>query len=217
MFKIYSERCSRNALGWLMAGKRELKREELRARLIEAAVRRIEVEGLASLRARDVTQDAGCALGGLYTVFADLDDLVLHVNALTLDAIEQSLALSEMRDSSPTDRLRNLARRYLDFAVAHRNLWRALFQHRLPDEGPPPQWHLEQHLHLMGLIAEPLHDLQPDLSDDERAIRARTLFGAVHGVISISLEGRFVGLPAEQLAKEVDEFVMTFAAGMRKS
>lgn len=197
-----------------MTGKRELKRENLRTRLIEAATQRIEADGLASLRARDVTQDASCALGGLYTVFSDLDDLVLHVNALTLGVIEQSLALSAMRDSSPTDRLRNLARRYLDFAVAHRNLWKALFEHRLPDERPPPQWHMEQHLHLMGLIAEPLRDLQPGLGDEERAIRARTLFGAVHGVISISLEGRFIGLPLDRLAKEVDDFVATFAAGV---
>lgn len=47
------------------------------------------------------------------------------------------------------------------------------------------------------------------------AIRARTLFGAVHGVVSISLEGRFVGLPLERLAREVDELVQTIAAGRR--
>jgi len=200
-----------------MTGKRELKREDLRTRLIEAARNRIDADGLASLRARDVTQDAQCALGGLYTVFADLDELVVHVNSLTLAALEQSLAISAVRDSPPTDRLRNLARKYLDFAIAHRNLWKALFEHRLPKNGTPPQWHLEQHLHLMDLIAEPLHELQPGLSDEARSIRARTLFGAVHGVISISLEGRFVGLPAARLAQEVDEFVTTFAAGASKN
>ena len=48
-----------------MAGKREMKREDLKARLIEAARNRIILDGLTRLRARDVTQDAGCALGGL--------------------------------------------------------------------------------------------------------------------------------------------------------
>jgi AcrR family transcriptional regulator len=200
-----------------MAGKRELKREDLRARLIEAARNRIIADGLPALRARDVTLDAGCALGGLYTVFADLDDLVLHVNSLTLQAIEASLALSEMKDSSPADRLRNLARKYLDFAVTHRNLWKALFEHRLPDGRPVPEWHLAEHLHLMSLIAEPLRELQPEMNDEARAIRARTLFGAVHGVISISLEGRFVGLPVEELGREVDDFVKTIAAGYAQS
>lgn len=197
-----------------MTGKRELKREDLRSRLIEAARIRIEADGLAALRARDVTQDAGCALGGLYTVFADLDELVIHVNSQTLAALEQSLALSEMKDSAPTDRLRNLARKYLDFAATQRNLWKALFEHHLPDDKQVPQWHLEEHLHLMGLIAEPLRQLQPGMTDDDRAIRARTLFGAVHGIVSISLEGRFVGLPTERLGRELDDFVTTLAAGV---
>jgi AcrR family transcriptional regulator len=196
-----------------MAGKRELKREDLRTRLIEAAHARIAANGLAALRARDVTQDAGCALGALYTAFADLDELVIHSNALTLAALEESMALAEVRDHSPTDRLRNLARGYLAFAVANRNLWKALFEHHLPEGREVPQWHLEQHLFLMSLIAEPLAELQPGMSPEDRAIRARTLFGAVHGVISISLEARFVGLPMERLERELDDFVRTIAAG----
>ncbi len=47
-----------------MAGRREEKREDLKARLIYAARNRIADHGLANLRARDITQDAGCALGG---------------------------------------------------------------------------------------------------------------------------------------------------------
>jgi hypothetical protein len=35
------------------------------------------------------------------------------------------------------------------------------------------------------------------------AIRARTFFAAVHGVISISLEGRFVGITPDLLEWEV--------------
>jgi len=196
-----------------MTGKRQLKREDLRARLVEAARNRIEAEGLAALRARDVTQDAGCALGGLYTVFADLHELILHVNSTTLAALEASLALSKVKTSPPADRLRHLARGYLHFAVAHRNLWMALFEHRMPDSQSVPQWHLEEHLFLIGYIAEPLTELQPEMSAEDRAIRARTLFGAVHGVISISLEGRFVGLPVERLERELDDFVQTIAAG----
>jgi AcrR family transcriptional regulator len=196
-----------------MAGRREEKREDLKARLIEAARNRIAQNGLANLRARDVTQDAGCALGGLYTVFADLAELVIHVNSETLGALQQKLASTETREMTPTDRLRNLAQGYLRFAIEHRNLWKALFEHYLPEDNPTPQWHLDEHLFLMNVIAEPLSELRPDMSAEDRAIRARTLFGAVHGVVSISLEGRFVGLPLELLEREIDELVLTIAAG----
>ena len=196
-----------------MTEKREAKREDLRSRLIEAARNRIAADGLRALRARDVTQDAGCALGGLYTVFADLHELVIHVNSRTLAALQESLDLVQNGVTTPTDKLRNLARGYLAFAVANRNLWKALFEHSLPDGREPPQWHLNEHLFLIGLIAAPLSDLQPDMNAEDRAIRARTLFGAVHGVITISLEGRFVGLPLERLGRELDDFVITIAAG----
>ena len=196
-----------------MASKRELKREDLKARLIEAARARIEAGGLLALRARDVTQDAGCALGGLYTVFEDLHDLVFHVNSRTLAALEKSLDLETLRALPPADRLRHLARGYLRFALENRNLWQALFEHRLPEGRDVPHWHLDEHLFLIGHIAEPLREVEPEMSEEQRTIRARTLFGAVHGVISISLEGRFVGLPVESLEQELDDFVRTIAAG----
>lgn len=196
-----------------MTGKRELKREDLRTRLIEAARGRIVAEGVSALRARDVTQDAGCALGGLYTVFADLYELVLYVNSTTLASLERSLALSEVEGAAPADRLRHLARGYLRFALENRHLWMALFEHKLPDGREVPRWHLEEHLFLIGFIAEPLAELQPDMSPEDRVIRARTLFGAVHGIISLSLEGRFVGLPVERLESEVDDLVRMIAAG----
>ncbi|KQS88135.1 MULTISPECIES: TetR/AcrR family transcriptional regulator [unclassified Rhizobium] len=198
-----------------MAGKREEKREDLKARLIEAARNRISADGLANLRARDVTQDAGCALGGLYTVFADLDELIIHVNSGTLKALEASLTLQEVKDRTPTDRMRNLAKGYLAFAVHHRHLWKALFDHRPAEGQPSPEWHLQEHMFLMDVIAEPLAELQPSLSAEDRASRARTLFGAVHGVITISLEARFVGVPMERLERELDEFVQTIAAGSK--
>lgn len=196
-----------------MTGRREEKREDLKTRLIDAARTRIVDNGLAALRARDVTQDAGCALGGLYTVFADLSELVIHVNSETLKALQGHLSLAEAPERSATDRLRNLAQGYLRFAIENRNLWKALFEHHLPDGHATPQWHLDEHLFLMSVIAEPLAELRPDLSQEDRAIRARTLFGAVHGVVNISLEGRFVGLPRERLEREVDELVLTIAAG----
>jgi hypothetical protein len=51
------------------------------------------------------------------------------------------------------------------------------------------------------------------MSAEDRAVRARTLFGAVHGIISITLEARFVGLPPERLGHELDEIIMMIAAG----
>lgn len=196
-----------------MAGKRETKRDDLKARLIEAARGRIAENGLASLRARDVTQDAGCALGGLYTAFRDLDDLVLHVNSETLGLLEKELLDELAGESDPARQLRILAHGYMKFAFGQRNLWASLFEHRVPEGTEVPDWHLDKHMFLIQFIARPLAVLNPDMTAEDLRIRALTLFSAVHGIISISLEGRFVGLPRGRLESELDNFVSMLAAG----
>ena len=55
--------------------------------------------------------------------------------------------------------------------------------------------------------------LNPGMADEDLRIRALTLFSAVHGIISISLEGRFVGIPRGRLESELDDFVALLAAG----
>ncbi len=200
-----------------MAGKREQKKEELKARLIEAARAHIAESGFKSLRARDVTQDAGCALGGLYTAFRDLDDLVLHVNSATLGLLEADLVTDLDGIEDPVRQLRILAQGYLRFALTHRNLWAALFEHRLPEGVEAPGWHLDKHMFLIQFIARPLARLNPDMGEEDLRIRALTLFSAVHGIISISLEARFVGLPRGRLESELDDFVGLLAAGAQSS
>jgi AcrR family transcriptional regulator len=196
-----------------MAGRRQAKRDDLRQRLIAVARDRIALHGLAGLRARDVTQDAGCALGGLYTVFGDLDDLVLQVNASTLDRLERDLVAALSGERDPAGQLRILARGYLAFALEHRNLWAALFEHRLADGAEVPSGHLDRHMFLIQRIARPLALLNPGLDEEALRVRALTLFSAAHGIISISLEGRFVGIPRARLEAELDAFVTLLAAG----
>ena len=99
-----------------MSAKRAERREDLRDRLLKAATARIEAGGLEGLRARDVTADAGCALGALYNAFADLDELIMHVNSATLKPLEASVAEVVRRRADPGETLKALALGYLAFA-----------------------------------------------------------------------------------------------------
>lgn len=192
------------------------KRDALRARLIEAAEKRMEVNGLTGLRARDITKDAGCALGGLYTAFGDLDDLVLHINARTLDRLSDALAAA-MDDLAPKDALLAIALEYGHFAEANRPLWDALFDHKPAKDAPTPDWFIDRQRAVMSHVVTPLHALQPGLTEADLHLRARTYFSAIHGIVSISLQGRFVGLPGDHLDAEISRFVGYVLAGSLKS
>ena len=199
-----------------MSAKREEKREDLRGRLIEAATTRIIAGGLKGLRARDVTGDAGCALGALYNAFAGLDDLIMHVNSVTLQRLDAEVGEALRGVIDPGETLKVLARSYLVFAREHQALWRALFDHHLPDNVVQPHWQLAEHEALIEHIVAPLAKLQPRLNGKELRIRSRSLFAAVHGIVSISLERRFVGIGEADLAAEVEQFVDILVAGLRQ-
>ena len=70
------------------------RRRKLRDALIHAAERTIEKEGLGGMRARELAQKVGCAVGAIYNVFTDLDDLIFAVNARTLEHLEKTLTLA---------------------------------------------------------------------------------------------------------------------------
>jgi AcrR family transcriptional regulator len=191
----------------LMNDKRIEKRDVLRHKIIGLAKDRIAAHGLVSLRARELAAEAGCALGGLYNMFADLDGIVLEVNARTLADIDQAMQNAVAPTKGAPQNLKALAQTYLNFARAHPLLWRALFEHHLPEGIALPEWYSEKLNQLMGLIAGPLAQLQPNTPPEILAMRARTMFAAVHGVVSISLDNRFVGLAPNLLDEEVSRFV----------
>jgi AcrR family transcriptional regulator len=191
------------------------RRADLRSRLVAAATERIRDGGLAGLRARDVTSDAGCALGALYTAFSDLDDLIVHVNAATLARLRETLDREVRRAADPRARLVALAMAYLSFARREQALWTALFEHRLPEGVPVPDWLLAELAALFEQIAEPLAALQPKLTAGELATRSRTLFSAVHGIVSMGLGEWSVG-PGAAVDRELEVFVEAMVTGLQQ-
>src|SRR5258708_13619492 len=86
------------------------RRQRLRDALISAAEWTIETHGLSGLKARALAFQVGCAVGAIYNVVTDLDDLIIAVNSRTLAALERDLAavdqVSEAAEkASPADRL----------------------------------------------------------------------------------------------------------------
>lgn len=195
-----------------MRNKREEQREGLKTRLIDAAEAQIAARGLEGLKARDITAEAGCALGGLYTAFEDLDRLVLQVNSRTLARLGEALQASA-RGQGPKEILAGLAQGYVEFAVQNFRLWSALFTHRLPEGIEAPDWHRAEHAVLIAQIIAPLAELRPDLAGEALQQRARTVFAAVNGVVMLSLTARFVSTPREALPGEVAALVDAMTRG----
>jgi len=196
------------------AGKTSARRADLRERLVAAGRAAIAEGGLQNLKARDLAAAAGCAVGAIYNVFEDLDGLILRIGADTLARLEQGLAAPPGPIPEPAEELLRLSRGYLAFARANKALWRALFEHRLAGGRPAPAWYLDDQSRLFALVEAPLARLLPDQPAPSRALLARTLFSAVHGVVSLGLEEKLAPMPEATLDAELERLVRAFAGGL---
>ena len=183
-----------------MVGKVEARRAILRDTLIEHAERRITSDGLKNLRARDLAKDAGCALGAIYNVFGDLNDLVLAVNARTFKRL--GAAVAESLADAPQDATQQLivmSHAYHQFAAENFNAWRALFDIERDQGETAPDWYLHEMGQLFAYIDAPLSVIFPDHDAETRALLTKALFSSVHGIILLGLEEASAGVPAAHL------------------
>lgn len=193
------------------------RREQLKEALIGAAARTIAEQGLSGLKARALADAAGCAVGAIYNVVADLDELILLANARTLAALEQALTAAATSGKGPDwaiEQLVKLALAYLEFAASHRKPWQALFEHRLAAGQSPPDWYQRDLERLFGYVEGPVAELQPDATPARRALLARSLFSAAHGLVALGLEEKLQFIPLPSLREQVTTIVTALGYGL---
>ena len=171
-------------------------------------------EGLASVQARKIATQAGCAVGSIYNVFADLDDLIIALNTVTLAELGEALqtAHDDNRTAPTHTRLMALAEAYFEFAGNNQTLWRAIFEHHLPDgTTAPPQYRDDQN-RLFGLVEDCLVDDLPD--DSERRSAARALFASVHGIVSLALDRKLGEFEPKETRRQIEFLIGSAARGL---
>jgi AcrR family transcriptional regulator len=196
------------------------RREQLKQALTEAAARAIAEHGLAGLKARPLADEVGCAVGAIYNVVSDLDELILFANARTLRELESAREAATAKGHGrgwAIDQLVKLALAYLEFAVAHRRLWRALFDHRLPPGRELPDWYQRDLERLFGYVDQPVATLQPKADSTRRALLARSLFSALHGLVALGLEEKLQLIPLPALREQVTTVVTALGRGLADS
>ncbi len=188
-----------------MASKAEQRRDALRDEILDIAENRIAEAGIGAIKARDLAQQAGCAVGGIYNVFGDLNDIVIAVNGRTFGRLGQAVAasLDGRQDEKPADQLVIMAYAYLDFAAANPMAWRALFDLKVTSEMDVPDWYRAELERLFGFIAGPVRSRFPDMADEDVALMVRALFSSVHGIVLLGLENRISGVPQDQMKRMI--------------
>lgn len=197
-----------------MARRSDHTREELTRIALDAAHSITAREGLRGLRARQIARDIGYTIGTLYNLFDDFDDLILHMNGETLDALYAVCSKVELKGDPVAD-LEALAERYLEFTRGHPQQWNAVFEHTLPRGRALPEWYSEKVAKLVALEAQALAPLFPDGTPDDIAHHARVLWTSLFGMAVVESAGR---LPEGESARSlVRSLIATYVSGLEHS
>lgn len=196
-----------------MARRSEHTREQLADLIVDAACRLVESRGIEGLSARAIAQAIGYTPGTIYLVFSNLDDVVLHLNARTLDQLHAAIAEAVAGDDEPLSRLTRAARGYVAFARAHPGLWRLCFEHRLPEGVAGPAWLDARIERLVALISAPIAEAS-EADEASVAVAAQALWSGVHGICVLALSNKLHLVGGRSIEALTDDLVANYVTGM---
>lgn len=203
-----------------MARRKDHSREELKELILASSVQIIVDEGIQSLTARRIATHIGYAPGTIYNVFPSMEDLLLHVNARTLDSLKNVLEHSSCHHprKSALQNMKAMALRYMGFANDFRPLWMALFSYPVDNSRPEYEWYRDKVDSLFMPLQAMLHKLLPDLSSRDCQIHARILWSSVHGLIYLNATEKFPTSDATQNTRKLLAcLVDTYTSGLIKA
>jgi AcrR family transcriptional regulator len=189
--------------------------QQLRTLILDAAQEIIEAQGLAGLSAREIARRIGYSPGTIYNIFANLDDVVLNVEARVLDALDKRLS-DVMQGSDGGDPLIRVAHAYLAFTQDKPRLWNLLFEHHMPAGTELPAWYQQK---LEGLTAQVERALAPHCPPgSEAALRraSRALWAGLHGISALSTADKLSVVTTETAGRLIDDLIGTYLAGLAR-
>lgn len=187
--------------------------EQLRQLILDAAQAIIEANGLIGLSAREIARRIGYSPGTIYNMFQNLDDVVLHIEARVLDALDERL-VTAMDEGAPEEKLSKLAEAYLKFTQEKPKLWNLLFEHYMPADAQTPAWYQQKLEQLMGRVETALAPLFPPDATQERQRSARVLWAGVHGITSLATANKLSNVTSEAANLLVRDLIKNYLAGI---
>jgi len=198
-----------------MARRSEHSLEEIKEMVLNAAESIVIEGGGSALTMRKIAMDIGYTVGSIYMVFDNMSDLILHINARTLDGI--AAELEKAPESEAGAWLDQVAKLYLRYATVNFNRWSLIFEHRLPKNAPVPDWYQAKVERVFRKFEVQFARLVPGRSETENKQAARALWGGIHGISMLSLSGKLDIVGVEDVEKSIELLVGNFISGWMRT
>ena len=198
-----------------MARRSEHSLEELKALILSAAETIVIEEGFSALKVRRIAMEIGYTVGSIYMVFTNMADLIMHINARTLDAIV--VQLEQVQESSAESSIEAMASSYLRYASQNFNRWHTVFDYSLSVDSKISAWYQEKVDRVIAPLEVQILAFAPVLSEDQRKRAARALWFGIHGICALSLTGQRDKTDIDDIEETIALLVKNFMRGLSLS
>ncbi len=177
--------------------------EELRDLLIDCGHQVMDERGFAKFSAREAARRAGYSVGTIYNVFGSLDSYMIAINSRTFEKwgmwLERALACASDRGEA---RIEALVRAYFAFADANRNLWMAIYDHRIDRSTEIANQDRLAREGLTGIVDREVSKALGHGQEEEARRLVRSLIATVHGHCALWLTGSYALMQEEDPASQ---------------
>ncbi|WP_322114352.1 TetR/AcrR family transcriptional regulator [Fictibacillus sp. KU28468] len=173
-----------------MANKQELRSEETKKNILEAAGRLFGKRGYEVVTIREIAKEAGCSHTAIYLYYKDKESLLHHLAMPLLQELKLQLEdISHRQDAGGSAKLKSICRTFIEFCLLHQSMYTTFItasSSRVDEQNPKLQIN-KVRIELFQLLMSVLKDVL-GISDNEQSLAfARILFYNLHGIISTYL------------------------------
>lgn len=197
----------------IMARRNDHTKDEIRKMVILSGLKLIKEYGFSGFSTRQIAKDIGYTVGTLYNVFDSYDDIMLHINAATLDEMKEFIEQNLDKQLKGVDAVKQLAKLYIIFADKNRNSWCALFEYAVPSDVRLPDWFGKKVEDLFMIIASILVDFIDEESDSLK--HAKIIWASIHGLCILGLAQKLDIIADYSMELLADSMIETYLKGMK--
>jgi AcrR family transcriptional regulator len=176
----------------------------LRQALLQAAEAALEARGASALSLRELSRDVGVSHTSPRRHFADkqaLLDALAQTGFQRLDAALARKLAARVRNFSA--RVTHLAQGYVEFALKHPALWALMFEAKHRPGAPAELSGAADAAFSHGPTLIKAGQAAGEIVPGDPARLSLTLSAALQGLVTISTEGKFKGVPLETLVPAI--------------
>ena len=147
----------------------------------------IQKEGLKNITIRKIAHKLNCSIGTIYNMFKSNDDIILCINAKTLDDIKLFIESRSNPNLSNIEIIKNLADLYIEYAKKNYFCWNAIFEFSFP-KIKLGRIGMIKILDLFNLIEIPISLVTKTSTKKDLQLISRTIWSSIHGICVLALK-----------------------------